>query len=151
MVKLLFTCRGWACWPRSRSLLLWPLLRWLLSVAAWRMYTARVARLAVGLQPGASTRISPGAPISFEYGSVPVAALACAHDRVFVRSHATAYLRTRAHALTFWRLPVRAGRLCSVVNVNGDGGGSIKPEPHDVVLSTANRTANALHLLASSS
>ena len=148
MVKLLFTRRGWACWPRSRSLLLWPFLRWLLSVAAWRMYTARVARLAVGLQPGASTRISAGAPISFEYRSVPVAALACAHDRVFVRSHATAYLRgTRAHDLTFWRLPVRASRLCSVVNVNGDGGGSIKPEPHDVVLSTA----NALHLLASSS
>ena len=64
-------------------------------------------------QPGASTRISPGAPISFEYGSVPVAALACAHDRVFVRSHATAYLRTRAHTLTFWRLPVRADRLSS--------------------------------------
>ena len=51
----------------------------------------------------------------------------------------------------FWRLPVRAGRLCSVVNVNGDGGGSIQPEPHDVVLSTANGAANALHLLASSS
>ena len=151
MVKLLFTRRGMGLLASLRSLLLWPLLRWLLSVAAWRMYTARVARLAVGLQPGASTRISPGAPISFEYGSVPVAALACAHDRVFVRSHATAYLRTRAHALTFWRLPVRAGRLCSVVSVNGDGGGSIKPEPHDIVLSTANRTANALHLLASSS
>ena len=151
MVKLLFTRRGWACWPRSRSLLLWPLLRWLLSVAAWRMYTARVARLAVGLQPGASTRISPGAPGSFEHGSMPVATQACVLERVFARRQATAYLLACAYALTFWRLPVRAGRLCSVVNVNGDGGGSIKPEPHDVVLSTANRTANALHLLASSS
>ena len=44
-------------------------------------------------------------------------------------------------------LLVHTSRVCSVVNVNGDDGGSIKPEPHDVVLSTA----NALHLLASSS
>ena len=131
MVKLLFTRRGMACWPRSRSLLLWPLLRWLFSVAAWRMHTARVARLAVGLQPGASTRISPGAPGSFEHGSVPVAMLACALERVFVRSQATACLLTvtRAHALTFWRLPpVHASHLCSVVNVNGDGSGS--PSSH---------------------
>ena len=147
MVKLLFTRRGMGLLASLRSLLLWPLLRWLLSVAAWRMYTARVARVAVGLQPGASTRISPGAPISFEYGSVSVAALACAHDRVFVRSHATAYLRTRAHALTFWRLPVHTSRLCSVVNVNGDGGGSIKPEPHDVVLSHSERIASACQQL----
>ena len=144
MVKLLFH----PSWDGvSRSLLLWPLLRWLLSVAAWRMYTARVARLAVGLQPGASTRISPGAPGSFEHGSVPVATQACVLERVFVRRQATAYLLACAHALTFWRLPVHTSRVCSVVNVNGDGGGSIKPEPHDVVLSTA----NALHLLASSS
>ena len=111
------------------------------------MYTARVARLAVGLQPGASTRISPGAPGSFEHGSVPVATQACVLERVFVRRQATAYLLACAHALTFWRLPVHTSRMCSVVNVNGDGGGSIKPEPHDVVLSTA----NALHLLAISS
>ena len=117
MVKLLFTRRGWACWPRSPSLLLCPLLRWLLSVAAWRMYTARVARLAVGLQPGASTRISPGAPGSFEHGSMPVATQACVLERVFVRRQATAYLLACAYALSFWRLPVRACRLCSVVNL----------------------------------
>ena len=109
------------------------------------MYTARVARLAVGLQPGASTRISPGASGSFEHGSVPVATQACVLERVFVRRQATAYLLACAHALTFWRLLVHTSRVCSVVNVNGDDGGSIKPEPHDVVLSTA----NALHLLAS--
>jgi hypothetical protein len=31
--------------------------------------------------------------------------------------------------------------------LNGDGGGSIKPEPHDVALSTA----NASHLIAGNS
>ena len=100
-----------------------------------------------GSSPAPGTRISPGAPGSFEHGSVPVATQACVLERVFVRRQATAYLLACAHALTFWRLPVHTSRVCSVVNVNGDGGGSIKPEPHDVVLSTA----NALHLLASSS
>ena len=52
-----------------------------------------------------------------------VATQACVLERVFVRRQATAYLLACAHALTFWRLPVHTSRVCSVVNVNGDGGG----------------------------